>query len=62
MVKFLRRLDPQLAILLIEHDMDVIFDVADHISVLHFGELLESGPSAQIRQSAKVQEVYLGTG
>jgi len=61
MVKFLMQLDPNLAILLIEHDMDVVFDVADHISVLHFGEVLEAGPTEQIRRSAKVQQVYLGT-
>jgi branched-chain amino acid transport system ATP-binding protein len=61
MAKFLRQLDPDLAILLIEHDMDVVFDVADHISVLHFGEVLETGPAEQIRRSAKVQEIYLGT-
>ena len=40
MAHFLMKLDPKLAILLIEHDMDVVFDVADEISVLHFGELL----------------------
>ncbi len=62
MAKFLGRLDRNLAILLIEHDMDVVFDVADHISVLHFGEVLETGPTEQIRKSAKVQEIYLGTG
>ena len=62
MAKFLNRLDSRLAILLIEHDMDVVFDVADHISVLHFGEVLESGAIAQIRNSKKVQEIYLGTG
>lgn len=62
MAKFLMRLDPSLAILLIEHDMDVVFDVADHISVLHFGEVLEAGAAEQIRRSAKVQEIYLGTG
>ena len=62
MVKFLNRLDPKLAILLIEHDMDVVFDVADHISVLHFGEVLEAGTTAQIRSSRKVQEIYLGAG
>ena len=61
MAEFLQSLDPKLAILLIEHDMDVVFDVADHISVLHFGEVLESGPTEQIRKSAKVQEIYLGT-
>jgi branched-chain amino acid transport system ATP-binding protein len=61
MTKFLLRLDPGLAILLIEHDMDVVFDLAHSISVLHFGEILETGAPAQIRRSAKVQEIYLGT-
>jgi branched-chain amino acid transport system ATP-binding protein len=62
MAEFLMRLDPSLAILLIEHDMDVVFDVAEHISVLHFGQVLESGTTEQIRRSAKVQEIYLGSG
>ncbi|MGE5778516.1 MAG: ABC transporter ATP-binding protein, partial [Hyphomicrobiales bacterium] len=62
MAQFLMRLDPDLAILLIEHDMDVVFDVAEHISVLHFGEVLEAGSAEQIRHSEKVQQVYLGTG
>jgi branched-chain amino acid transport system ATP-binding protein len=60
MTKFLRGLDPNLAILLIEHDMDVVFDVADQISVLHFGEVLETGAPEQIKKSKKVQEIYLG--
>ncbi len=62
MAKFLGRLDRNLAILLIEHDMDVVFGVADHISVLHFGEVVETGAAERIRGSAKVQEIYLGTG
>jgi branched-chain amino acid transport system ATP-binding protein len=62
MAKFLGRLDRSLAILLIEHDMDVVFDVADHISVLHFGEVVEAGAAERIRASKKVQEIYLGTG
>ena len=62
MANFLKRLDRNLAILLIEHDMDVVFDVADHISVLHFGEVVETGATTQIRNSKKVQEIYLGTG
>ena len=62
MAAFLKRLDPQLAILLIEHDMDVVFDVVKHISVLHFGRLVEEGATEAIRGSAKVQEIYLGTG
>jgi branched-chain amino acid transport system ATP-binding protein len=62
LTKFLMRLDPNLAILLIEHDMDVVFDVANHISVLHFGKVLETGAAQQIRSSARVKEIYLGTG
>src|SRR6266403_187385 len=61
MIRFLAHLDRNLAILLIEHDMDVVFDVAEHISVLHFGEILEAGAAEQIRRSEKVQEIYLGT-
>jgi branched-chain amino acid transport system ATP-binding protein len=42
--------------------MDVVFDVADEISVLHFGEILETGTPEQIHNSKRVQEIYLGTG
>ena len=62
MAEFLKRLDPALAILLIEHDMDVVFDVVSSISVLHFGAIVESGRNDEIRASARVQEIYLGTG
>ena len=62
MAQFLQKLDRSIALLLIEHDMDIVFDVAGDISVLHFGEILESGSAERIRSSAKVQEIYLGTG
>jgi branched-chain amino acid transport system ATP-binding protein len=62
MAKFLHSLDRNLAILLIEHDMDVVFEFADEISVLHFGEVLETGTPEQIHASKRVQEIYLGTG
>jgi branched-chain amino acid transport system ATP-binding protein len=62
MMKFLQGLDRKMAILMIEHDMDIVFGVADEISVLHFGEVLESGPMERIRSSTKVQEIYLGAG
>jgi branched-chain amino acid transport system ATP-binding protein len=60
MAQFLGRLDRDLAILLIEHDMDVVFDLADRVTVLHFGEILETGAAAEIRRSLRVKEVYLG--
>jgi branched-chain amino acid transport system ATP-binding protein len=62
MTQFLMKLDPNLAILLIEHDMDVVFDLAHTISVLHFGQILETGKPDQIKNSQRVQEIYLGTG
>jgi branched-chain amino acid transport system ATP-binding protein len=62
MAEFLKRLDPGLAILLIEHDMDVVFDVVSSISVLHFGAVVESGSCNEIRKSERVQQIYLGTG
>jgi len=58
---FLNRLDPALALLMIEHDMDVAFSVASTIAVLHSGELVEEGTTAQIRRSERVRELYLGT-
>jgi branched-chain amino acid transport system ATP-binding protein len=61
MAEFLKRLDPGLAILLIEHDMDVVFDVVSNISVLHFGAVVESGSCNAIKTSHRVQQIYLGT-
>jgi branched-chain amino acid transport system ATP-binding protein len=61
MARFLNRLAPSLAIVLIEHDMDVVFDVAKHISVLHFGEVLEQGATEEIRKSARVHDIYFGS-
>lgn len=61
MADFLHRLDPELAILMIEHDMDVAFSVVNTITVLHYGEVVETGSTAQIRQSTRVRDIYLGT-
>ncbi len=52
----------RLTILLVEHDMDVVFDLADLISVLHFGQLIAEGTPDQIRANADVQRAYLGGG
>jgi branched-chain amino acid transport system ATP-binding protein len=61
MARFLGQLDRNLTILLIEHDMDVVFDVADQVTVLHFGEILETGSAEDIRRNERVKEIYLGT-
>jgi branched-chain amino acid transport system ATP-binding protein len=49
-----------LAMLLTEHDMEVVFGLADRISVLHYGELIASGSPDAIRDDPRVREVYLG--
>jgi branched-chain amino acid transport system ATP-binding protein len=49
-----------LTILLVEHDMDVVFDLADRISVLHLGQLIAEGSPAEIRANPEVQKAYLG--
>ena len=61
MVELLKKLRATRGILLVEHDMDAVFAVADVITVMVNGQMLESGPPAQIRASVAVQQAYLGT-
>ena len=60
MVELLRRLRADHAILLVEHDMDAVFAVADLITVLVNGQVLASGEPEAIRANAEVQHAYLG--
>jgi branched-chain amino acid transport system ATP-binding protein len=62
MAQFLKSLDPGIAILIIEHDLDVIFEVVSDISVLHYGKVLVEGPAEEIRTNEQVKEIYLGQG
>ncbi len=60
MVSMLKNLDNTITMIIIEHDMDVAFELTDRISVLNFGRVLADGSKEEIRANETVQEIYLG--
>ncbi len=60
MIELISTLPRTIALLMIEHDMNVVFSIADRITVLSFGEVLASGSVAEIRANERVRDVYLG--
>ncbi|MDH3232793.1 MAG: ABC transporter ATP-binding protein [Alphaproteobacteria bacterium] len=61
-IELLRRLALDHSLILIEHDLDAVFAIAEAITVMVNGEVLETGPPSQIRTSAAVRESYIGEG
>jgi branched-chain amino acid transport system ATP-binding protein len=59
-VELIRRISENRTLMIVEHDMSVIFGLADRISVLVYGVIIASGTPDEIRNSAKVKEAYLG--
>ena len=60
MVEMLRALKKELTILLVEHDMEAVFALADRITVLVYGRVIATGSPADIRANAAVRDAYLG--
>ncbi len=56
----LKKLDPSITVLLIEHDMDVAFEFAEKITVLYQGKFLTEGTKEEVKSNPTVQEIYLG--
>ena len=60
-VQLISRLAENKTMVIVEHDMGVVFDLAATISVLVYGEIIASGTPAEIRTDERVREAYLGT-
>jgi len=59
--RMISALPQDVTILIIEHDMDVVFNLAEQITVLHFGQILYTGDREEIKSNPQVKNVYLGT-
>jgi branched-chain amino acid transport system ATP-binding protein len=60
-VELIRAVSRGRTLVMVEHDMSVVFDIADRISVLVYGEIVATDTPARIRENAAVQSAYLGT-
>ncbi len=60
MIGLIGTLPRTLSIVMIEHDMNVVFSVADRVTVLYYGKVLATGTPAEIQANRRVREVYLG--
>jgi branched-chain amino acid transport system ATP-binding protein len=60
MVRLLLKLKEGHAIMLVEHDMDAVFALADQLTVMVNGQVIASGTPSQVRADATVQSAYLG--
>jgi branched-chain amino acid transport system ATP-binding protein len=60
MVELIEKNTAEKALIIVEHDMDVVFSIADRITVLYYGTILASGTPEQIRNDQRVKDAYLG--
>ncbi len=57
----IRNLPADISLVLIEHDMEIVLELADRITVLHRGSVIAEGTPAEIKSNHEVQQVYLGS-
>jgi branched-chain amino acid transport system ATP-binding protein len=62
LAELVQRLPAEVALLFVEHDLDLVFRLARQVTVMHLGKVLMSGSPEEVRVSAEVQRAYLGTG
>jgi len=59
-VELIKKITAGKTLVLVEHDMDIVFDIADRISVMVYGEIIATGTPQEVRNKPKVREAYLG--
>ena len=61
-IKKIRGLGGDITVILVAHDMDLVFGVAERIIVMHYGQIIADGSMDQIQADARVKEIYMGSG
>ena len=61
LIGLIQNLGKGVTIIMIAHDLDLVFEVADQISVLHYGQIVAEGTPVEIQEHPKVKEIYLGS-
>jgi len=59
-VDIIRDLDPDITVLIVDHEMEIVFGVAKRIIALHYGEIIADGTPTEIQENQRVKEIYIG--
>ena len=59
-MEIIRKLPPDIAVIIVDHDMDLVFGLANRIIVLHYGQIIAEGTPEEIQADPRVREVYMG--
>ena len=60
MVKIIRNRARDASVVIIDHDIDLVFDIAERIIVLYYGQIIAEGKPEEIQRNARVKEIYMG--
>jgi branched-chain amino acid transport system ATP-binding protein len=61
-VRLIKKAGKEMTVIVVAHDMDLVFEIAERINVLYYGGLIASGTPDEIRNNPKVREIYMGLG